>query len=100
MAASALRHYSLALSATGITTVCTVPSARALVVGKILVAATGASTISLYVNGNLICANLPLSNGQIYTETNLVALAGETIQANASIAGLLSVHVFGEEVDN
>lgn len=100
MASPTLRHYSASLTATTATTLLTVPTSRALVIGKITVAASGAATITLTVGGNNIATALSLSAGQVYTETSLVALASETVTATASVASALVVSVFGEEVDN
>ncbi len=97
--ASALRRYSATLSTTTATTLVTVPAAKALV-AKILVAATGSSTVTLTVGGAVIMSNMPLSAGQVYSETGLVAVAAETIVATAGTANVLTVSVFGEEVDN
>lgn len=100
MAASTLRHYSATLSTTSATTVLTVPTARALVIGKITVAASATATITLTIGGSAIATALSLSAGQVYTETGVIALATETVVATASVASALVVNVFGEEVDN
>jgi hypothetical protein len=100
MAAATLRHYSAALTNTSATTLVTVPASRALVISKIVVAASGAATVTLTVGGQDIATALPLTAGQVYTETGLVALAAETVTATASAGNTLIVHVFGEEVDN
>ncbi len=101
MAAAILRRYSAALTTTApITIVSAVPTARVLVIGKILVAAGGASTITLTVGGANIATNFALSAGQVYSETGLVLLATETITATAGTASQLVVSVYGEETDN
>lgn len=99
--ASTLRRNSVALTTTGATTVVSaVPSSRALVVSRVLVAASGSSTVTLTVGGTNIVTALSMTAGQVYTETGLVVLAGETITATAGTASQLVVSVFGEEVDN
>jgi hypothetical protein len=100
MAAATLRHYSASLTTTGATTLVTVPSARALVISKVLVAAAGASTITLTAGGQSILTAFPLTAAQVYTENGIVLLATETLVATAGTASQLVVHVFGEEVDN
>lgn len=100
MPAPLLRRYASSLTTTSpFTVVAAVASARALV-GKILVAASGSSTITLTVGGTNVVTALAMSAGQVYTETGLVVLAGETVTATAGTASQLVVTVFGEEVDN
>lgn len=101
MATPTLRHYSSSLTTTAATTVVSaVPTARALVISKICVAASGTSTITLTIGGQPIASTFSLTAGQVYTETGLVALATETVVATAGTASALVVSVFGEEVDN
>ncbi len=97
--ASALRRYSATLSTTTATTLVTVPAAKALV-AKVVVASSGTSAITLTAGGSVILTGLTLSPGQVYSETGVVVVAGETITATAGTANVLSVSVFGEEVDN
>jgi hypothetical protein len=98
MAASTLRRYSSVLPITS-TTLVTVPTARALVVSKILISSAGTATVTVLVGGANILT-LPMTSGQVYTETALVVLAGETITATASLAATITLSVYGEEVDN
>jgi hypothetical protein len=107
MAAAALRHFQTALSTTSTTSVLTVPASRALVVSKLLVAYQGggtAATMTLYAGSggvsSIILYSLSMNTGQVYTETGIVLLATEQILAQSNTAGVFSVHVFGEEVDN
>lgn len=101
MAAATLRRFGVPLTTTGATTIVSaVATARALVVSKIVVAASGSSTVTLTVGGQPIASAFTLTAGQVYTETGLVVLATETITATAGTANTLVVSVFGEEVDN
>lgn len=101
MAAVLLRRSSVSLTTTSATTVVSaVPASRALVISKILIAASGSSTITITVGGSPIVSGLALTAGQVYTETGLVLLTTETITATAGTASVLVVSVFGEEVDN
>jgi hypothetical protein len=102
MAAPILRHYQNLMPA-GNSTLFTVPTARALVISKILIAATGTSTtstITLTAAGNWLITNLNLTQGQVYTETGVVMTAGEALVATTSASNIYALHVFGEEVDN
>jgi hypothetical protein len=101
MAAAALRHYTASLSTTSATTVVpAVATARALVIGKILIAATGTSTIAVTVGGVPIISGMSLNAGQVYTETGLLLCATETLTCTAGTASMIAVSVYGEEVDN
>lgn len=105
MAAAILRHYNSTPSATGTTTLVTVPTSRALVISKVLVASNGnaisSSIMSLTAGGGPIISNLAMTAaGQVYTETGLVLLATETLTININTASAFTCHVFGEEVDN
>jgi hypothetical protein len=107
MAAALLRHYANSLGTTGLTSVLTVPTARALVIGKIVISCTGAATFGAYTTasgGGLGYTFLPLqafAANSIYTESGLVLTAGESLLVNiSSVASNVFVQVFGEEVDN
>lgn len=87
-----------------------VPASRVLVISKITVCNLHTSTVTfaLYVgpvstnyNQGLIAYNMTLNVGQVYTESGLVALAGEGVQIYlfGATADLLTVTVHGEEVD-
>src|SRR5689334_20085540 len=95
MAAPILRHYKARGSATGGTAVDVtgaVPAGRALVVSKIIVecdssaggvtslhAGTGTTTAELI-------AYLLLQANQVYTETGIVLLAGESLRVTSSVS--------------
>ncbi len=99
MAAVLLRRNSASLTTTSATSIVSaVPSLRALVISKIIVAASGTSTLTLTAGGTVIANALPMTAGQVYTETGLVLVAGETLTATAGTANFLTVSMFGEEV--
>lgn len=110
MAASVLRHYRGQANATpgAASGVCgPIPAGRALVISKITVAntsSTTAATVTIYVGSNTatdyIAVNVSVAAGQVYTETGLVALAGEYVGFTSNVASNLVVNLFGEEVDN
>lgn len=100
MAAALLRHYSNFISSTSVATLFTIPTSRALAISKVLVSASGSSNVTLLLGTNYLCVNLALTAGQVYTETGLVGIAAETFQYQASTSNVLTIHVFGEEVDN
>lgn len=101
MPVATLRHYSVALTTTGSTSVVSaVATARALAISKITVAASGSSTITVVVGGQPIVSGLSLTAGQVYTETGLVLLTTETVTVTAGTPNVLVVSVFGEEIDN
>lgn len=101
MAVPLLRRSSVALTTTGATIVVSaVPAARALVIGKVIVAASGSSTLTLTAGGTDIITALPMTAGQVYTEAGVVLAASETLTATAGTANVLTVSAFGEEVDN
>ncbi len=79
-----------------------VPANRAVAISKVVVANTsgGALTFRILVGGAAIAYDLSLAAAQVYTETGLVALTGETVQARSSVLNGITVSVFGEEVDN
>lgn len=102
MPAPILRRYATTPANTAATTAVTVPAARALVISKITcanVSATAAS-ITVTIGGAGIVAGLSLAPGQVYTETGLVALAGEAVACTTTVASAISFMVHGEEVDN
>ena len=101
MPANTLRRYSAALTTTGATTIVpAVAASRALVISKICVAASGTSTITLTVGGAVVAAAVPMTANAVYVETGLVVLASETVTATAGTASMLTVSIYGEEVDN
>lgn len=106
MAAPKLRRYAAltggaANTIEGVTPV--VGAGRALVVGKVTVAnAAGvALTFTLRIGaGNSVALSVALNPGEVYTETNLVILAGERLEHSCSVAGGIVTHVYGQEVDD
>lgn len=111
MAASSLKRYSQGtIPAATATAVGVAPAAaRALVISKIAVANTqnASVTFALYigtsaVTANLVAYNVVLQQGQVYTETGLVALTGEQVYVYVfgAVANAVTVSVHGEEVDN
>src|SRR4051794_8664958 len=107
-APSVLRHYSSAPT-TNVTTNISgaVAANRALAVSKICVANLDAtsSTFDLMVGAASgqavkIASQVTLAAGQVYTETGLVVLAGESVFLYTNNGGHVAVNVFGEEVDN
>lgn len=111
MAPPSLKHYA-AVSGNASTWTpihAAVGAGRALVISKIVVAngSVGTCTFNLAIgdSGNTgqtnIARDITLAAGQVYTETGLVAVAGEYVRVAASIGGGgVVVNVFGEEVDN
>lgn len=106
--APSLKHYSSA-PVTNVTTNITgaVGAARALVVSKITVANLDAtsSTFDLMVGAAggqavKVASQVTLAAGQVYTETGLVVLTGESVFLYTNNGGHVAVNVFGEEVDN
>jgi hypothetical protein len=113
VAASALRHY-VAVASTAPSTVVAitsamVPTARALVIGKLVVTAATTATYGVYTSpsgGGASTYVMPIQSmtaGAIYSETGLVLTAGEqlVLVVNAlGSGGSVWVQIFGEEVDN
>lgn len=104
MANPLLRRAGLAtfVANTDTTVLAAVPANRAVAISKITVSnITGAAvTFRLLVGGFHVAYDLTLNAGQVYTETGLVALTGETVQARTNTTNGIAVEVFGEEVDN
>lgn len=104
MPAPILRHVSNlpGTVVTDVTLLAAVPTARAVVVSKLLVAnySSSASSFHLFVGGQGVAFSIPLAPGEVYTETGLVVLAGETVVVRQLTASTLAFHLFGEEVDN
>lgn len=109
MPAPILRHYKVASGAanTAFNVTGVVPPNRALVVSKVI-AASGTSAsqnISLFAGVDTTAVNAiaypTLAGAEIYTESAIVLLAGESLFAMTSgTATQLIVSVFGQEVDN
>lgn len=109
MANPLLRHYQTATFGAGsnVNVSGVVGANRALAVSKITVAnLAGASvTFTLHVgaaasSATQIGTSITLAAGQVYTETGLVVLAGESIFASTTTTNGIAVNVFGEEIDN
>lgn len=113
MPAPKLRHYKVRPGTANTATPvhAAVPPDRALVISKITVAhdnsSAAAQQFSLFIGPHgvggvedRIAILITLNVGEVYTETNLVALAGEAVHINAVSAIGPVIHVFGEEVDN
>lgn len=105
------RHYAVKLSTTAANTAVnalTVPANRALIISKVLVTNFGGTIGGLLIDvfaGSVaqeyyILASYSINNGETYTETGLVLLAGETCQIRCTTANAgINMQVFGEEVD-
>lgn len=107
MAVPVLRRYGSGAFAAGLgtttTIVAAVPANRALVVSKIVVANSAAASVkfNIIVAGATYLVNgMSLPVNQVYTETGLVLVAGDTLVASTDTANGISVTLFGEEVDN
>lgn len=108
MAAPTLKRFTANSSATANTAVVVVPAVgatRALVISKIVVSnvsGNSAVVFSLLINGTAIApaVNVPLLAGEVYGETGVVLVAGDTLQVQSTVASGVQVNVFGQEVDN
>lgn len=111
MAAPILRHYNASNPTTANTVfqvAPAVPAGRSLVVSKVVASTLSSGTaqeLTLYAGATSaiesIFAYTLLGGYEVYTESGLVLVAGQLLFARSSIAGAtMSVHVFGQEVDN
>lgn len=112
MAASALRHYTATATGSTILTPInstTIPTARALVIGKIIISSANTATYGAYTapsGGGAAFYFMPLQSmaaGAIYSETGLVLTTGEALIVAVTALGTggsVWVQIFGEEVDN
>lgn len=107
MAVALLRHYTSVISTTGLTSVLTVPTARALVIGKVVLSCTGATNFGAYTlasgggQGIFFMPPQAVTANTIFTESGLVLTAGESLWVQVvSITANVYAQVFGEEVDN
>jgi hypothetical protein len=97
--ASTLRRYTAGVTTTAATVVPAVAAARALVVGKVIVASAAGVTFNITAGGVLVAAAVAVPAGGVYSETSLVLLAGDTLTVIAT-TGSGTISVYGEEVDN
>lgn len=67
-----------------------------VIVGQIAVHPTG-STVT---NSDVLAASVQIGQGETYEQAGVVVVAGESISVLTNTANLLTVQVFGEEVDN
>jgi S-adenosylmethionine synthetase len=100
MANPLLRHTGGSLTTSNATYVNTVTTGRAFVISKLTIAASAACTVTVQLGSYNICTTLPLSAGQVWSESGLVLIAGETLGATCSVSSAAMLSVFGEEVDN
>lgn len=104
MATPLLRNTGGSLTTSSSATIVgSVPTARALVISKIVVTSNIATNITITAAGWTIANLLPLAANQIYTETGLVLQAGASLSVTSSAASSANptyVAVYGEEVDN
>jgi hypothetical protein len=95
-----LRHTGGNLTTSQATYVNTVTVGRALVISKLTVAANAACSVSVYCAGYPILNALPMTAGQVWSESGLVVVAGESLTAVTTVASSAYINIFGEEVDN
>ncbi len=104
MPAPTLRRYAVipGTADTDTALVPAVPAARALVIGKLIVAnvSSTAASLAVIVAGTRIASGLVLQASEVYTEAGLIVLAGETIAVRTTVGTALAFTAYGEEVDN
>lgn len=107
MANPILRSYVITSSATPSTWTALgspVPTGRALVVSKLIVANLQGIAQAFGIRNNVttgrIASSVPLDIGDVYTESGIVLIAGHFLEVWSSIASGITVTLYGEEVDN